>query len=283
MEAFEFFGLKENCFAPSPNPRYLHMTDQTKGCVFKAKYIIKQRHGLMAIIGKIGFGKTSVLRCLVNEFMDEPEFKMALLPNGTYSTDMAFIKYISGQLGLPPRRSLLAQIQEMHEFAQDVHEKGGNVVLFIDEAQGLKVTQLDMLREMLNYETNEAKIIQIVLAGQPEIENKLRAKPELASRVMLASYLDTFTFQDMESVLNHRIAVAGGRPDIITPEARHTLYIASRGVPREVVKIASAAMLIAALAEEPHITPEFIEEAARNTLKINTESADEQQAPAIVH
>src|SRR5687768_6077855 len=106
MEPYEFFGLREDCFAPSPNPRYLHMTDQTKACLFKCKYIIKQRHGLMAIVGKIGFGKTSTLRYLVNEFLDDPKYKMALLPNGNFTTDMQFIKFISGQLGLAPRRSL---------------------------------------------------------------------------------------------------------------------------------------------------------------------------------
>lgn len=272
MESFEYFGLQENCFAPSPNPRYLHMTDQTKGCLFKCKYIIKQRHGLMAIIGKIGFGKTSVLRCLVNEFLDEPLYKMALLPNGHFATDMQFVKYLSAQLGLPPRRSLLAQIQEIHEFAQEIHDQGGNVILFIDEAQSLKLTQLDLLREILNFETNEAKVVQIILAGQPEVENKLRAKPELASRVMLASYLDTFTFEDMENVLNHRITIAGGKPDIIPSEARHALYLASRGVPREVIKVASAAMLLAAISEEKAISSEMVETAADNMLKM--ESSD---------
>jgi type II secretory pathway predicted ATPase ExeA len=255
------------------------MTDQTKACLFKCKYIIKQRHGLMAIIGKIGFGKTSTLRYLVNEFLDDPKYKMALLPNGNFSTDMQFIKFISGQLSLPPRRSLLAQVEEIHEFAQEVHDQGGNVVLFVDEAQSLKLSQLDLIRELLNLETNESKIIQIILAGQPEMENKLRSKPELASRVMLVSYLDTFTFEDMERALNYRITMAGGHPEIIGDEARHTLYLASRGVPREVVKIASAAMLLAAIAEERAISAEMIETAAENTLR--TEAHDEQKA--LVH
>lgn len=267
MEAYEYFGLKENCFSPSPNPRYLHLTDQTKACLFKCKYIIKQKHGLMAIIGKIGFGKTSVLRCLVNEFMDEPIYKMALLPNGNFATEMQFVKYICSQLGLAPKRSLLAQIQEIHEFAQETHEQGGNVVLFIDEAQFLKLTQLDILREFLNFETNESKIIQIILAGQPEIEAKFDARPALASRVMLASYLDTFTFEDMEHVLQHRISIAGGKTEIITPQAKEALYLASRGVPREVIKIANAAMLLAAMGEENKISAELIEMASAGMLK----------------
>lgn len=268
MEAFQYFGLQEDCFTPSPNPRFLHMTDQMKACIFKCKYIIKQKHGLMSIIGKIGFGKTSTLRYLVNEFLDDTKYKMALLPNGNFSTDMQFIKFLSGQLGLSPRRSLLAQIEEIHEFAQQVHEQNGNVVFFIDEAQSLKKSQLDLIRELLNLETNESKIIQIILAGQPEIENNLRAKPELASRVMLVSYLDTFTFEDMQKALNHRIRMAGGNTNMISEDARHALYISSRGVPREVIKIASAAMLLAAIAEEKCITYEMIETAAENTLKM---------------
>ncbi len=78
MKAYRYFGLSENCFAPSPNPRYLYMTDQTNACLFKCKFVIEERQGLSLIVGKIGYGKTSVLRELVNGYIDGSGAKIQL-------------------------------------------------------------------------------------------------------------------------------------------------------------------------------------------------------------
>src|SRR5205085_11926737 len=84
MKAYKAFGLKENCFAPSPNPRFLYLTDQTNACLFKCKFVIEEKQGLSLIVGKIGYGKTSVLRELINGYIDDEHYKIAMLPNGSF-------------------------------------------------------------------------------------------------------------------------------------------------------------------------------------------------------
>lgn len=280
MKAFKFFGLRENCFTPSPNPRYLYLTDQTNACLFKCKFVIEERQGLSLIVGKIGFGKTSVLRELVNGYVDDENYKIALLPNGSFPSEMQLAKAISDELGLPARRSLLAQIREIRDYAFQIYSEDGNLILIIDEAQNLKGAQFDFLRELLNFESNEAKTIQILVAGQPEIETKLATKPALVSRIILTNYLDTFTYEDMVNALEHRVRVAGGATiDTIMDEAaRKALYLASRGVPRELIKIANAALLLGAVNGIRPITEEIIKLGAENIMKSESSNDAEEAA-----
>ncbi|MBX7223788.1 MAG: AAA family ATPase [Blastocatellia bacterium] len=234
---------------------------------------MEERQGLAAIIGKVGFGKTSVLRFLVDGYLDNPDYKIALLPNGNFPSDMQLAKTIADEFGLPKRRSLNAQMNEIRDFALETYQQGGNVVLIIDEAQALRGPQFDLLREMLNYETNESKVIQILIAGQPEIEQKLITKPALVSRIILTNYLDTFTLEDMKKAIEHRIRIAGGKMErVFEPEALHSLYLASRGIPREIIKISNAAMLLAALNEIRPITGELIQLAVENIMQTEAPS-----------
>lgn len=276
MKAYKDFGLKENCFAPSPNPRFLYLTDQTNACLFKCKFVIEERQGLSLIVGKIGYGKTSVLRELLNAYIDDESYKIAMLPNGSFPSEMQLAKAISSELGLQSRRSLLAQINEIRDYAFEIYSQGGTIILIIDEAQNLKGAQFDFLRELLNFESNEAKTIQIIVAGQPEIETKLVTKPALVSRIILTNYLDTFTYEDMVAALEHRIRLAGGNMGIMAEDALKALYVASRGVPREIIKIANASLLLAAVNQTKPINEEIIKLAVENIL--TTESNGQEAA-----
>lgn len=280
MRAYKYYQLKENCFAPSPNPRYLYLTDQTNACLFKCKFVIEERQGLSLIVGKIGYGKTSVLRELVTAYIDQPEYKIAMLPNGSFPSEMQLAKAISGELGIPARRSLVAQINEIRDYAFSVYGEGGTILLIIDEAQNLKGAQFDFLRELLNFESNESKTIQIIIAGQPEIETKLATKPALVSRIILTNNLDTFTYEDMCAALEHRVRVAGVKSlsSILDEGALKALYVASRGVPREIMKIANASLLLGALNEIKPITEDVVKTGAENILKSGGGDVEQQAA-----
>lgn len=278
MKAHQFFGLKANVFAPSPNPRFLYMTDQTNACLFKCKFVIEEKQGLSLIVGKIGYGKTSVLRELVNGYIDDGQFKIAMLPNGSFPSEMQLAKAIASELGLPSRRSLLAQTNEIRDYAFQVYGAGGTIILIIDEAQNLKGAQFDFLRELLNFESNEAKTIQIVIAGQPEIETKLATKPALVSRIILTNYLDTFTYEDMVAAIEHRVRLAGGNINILDDGALKALYVASRGVPREIMKIANASLLLAAVNQTKPINDEIIKLAVENIMTSENGAHGEPEA-----
>lgn len=267
MKAYSFYGLSENCFAPSPNPRYLHLTDQTNACLFKCRFVIDERQGLSLIVGKVGYGKTSVLRELVSGYIDDETNKIVMLPNGNFPTEMQLAKAIAAELGLPARRSLDAQKMEIRQYAMRIYGEGGNVLLIIDEAQNLFGPLFDFLRELLNYETDESKVIQIIIAGQPEIETKLATKQALVSRIILTNYLDTFTYDDMLQALEHRVRVAGGGKSlgaVIDEAGCKAVYLASRGVPREIMKIVNASMLLGALNQVKPITEDLVKVAVQN-------------------
>jgi general secretion pathway protein A len=238
--------------------------------------VIEERQGLSLIVGKIGYGKTSVLRELLNAYIDDETYKIAMLPNGSFPSEMQLAKAISSELGLQSRRSLLAQINEIRDYAFQVYSEGGTIILIIDEAQNLKGAQFDFLRELLNFESNEAKTIQIIIAGQPEIETKLATKPALVSRIILTNYLDTFTYEDMVAAIEHRIRLAGGTMEIIAEDALKALYVASRGVPREIIKIANASLLLAAVNQTKPINEDIIKLAVENILTTENGNVTEQ-------
>ncbi len=156
----------------------------------------------------------------------------------------------------------------IRDFAFGLYQEGKTVILIIDEGQNLKGAQFDFLRELLNFETNEAKTIQIIVAGQPEIENKLQTKPALVSRIILTNYLDTFTYEDMVAAITHRIGVSGGKDisGVMDEAASKALYVASRGVPREVMKLANASLLLASINQIKPITEDVIRIAVENIL-----------------
>jgi general secretion pathway protein A len=268
MKAYTAFNLRENPFVPSPNPRFLHLTDQTNACLFKCRFVIEERQGLSLIVGKIGYGKTSVLRELVNSYIDDESYKIALMPNGSFPSEMQLAKSIAGELGVPAKRSLVAQMNAIRDYAFELYAEGKTIILIIDEGQNLKGAQFDFLRELLNFETNEAKTIQIIVAGQPEIETKLQTKPALVSRIILTNYLDTFTYEDMVAAIGHRLTVAGGGNvnSVLDDAALKALYVASRGVPREVMKLANASLLLAAVNGIKPITEDIIKLAVENVM-----------------
>ncbi len=280
MKAYATFSLKENPFVPSPNPRYLYLTDQTNACLFKCKFVIEERQGLSLIVGKIGYGKTSVLRELVNGYIDDGTYRIALMPNGSFPSEMQLAKSIADELGVPMKRSLVAQMNAIRDYAFELYAEGKTIILIIDEGQNLKGAQFDFLRELLNYESNEAKTIQIIVAGQPEIETKLQTKQALVSRIILTNYLDTFTYEDMGAAIQHRISVAGGTDvaSIMNDDALKALYVASRGVPREVMKLANASLLLAAVNGVKPITEEIIKLSVENMMKTEEQRVAEATA-----
>lgn len=158
--------MTENPFSISPNPRYCYLTALHHSAVAKINYVIDDRQGLCTLIADIGHGKTTVLRYIYDQLQDRPEITVRLMTHPQYATDMAFLKAICLEFGLEPKRSKLQQIGELQTFLVEEYKAGRNVVLLIDESQLLAGLQFELIRQLLNFETNTAKLITIVMAGQ---------------------------------------------------------------------------------------------------------------------
>ena len=233
-------------FSLTPNPRYLHIGTQHRSAIAKSLYLVEHRQGLTVIFGDVGMGKTTVSRHLLHHFLDYPEkFQVAYMPNPSYPSEHQLLVAICDEFGVAPARSKQATLSRLNAFFSEAFLAGRIVVLLIDEAQLLKGPQFELLRQLLNFETDDHKLIQIVLFGQNELRTKLKPKKALSSRIVTRSTLEPLDLADTAAMIDFRLAVAGYTPGMFLPAAIARIYEASGGVPREVNKICLSAFTLA--------------------------------------
>jgi general secretion pathway protein A len=257
-------GLVEPPFSLSPDPRYFYVSLQHKATLAKVTYATEQRQGLSVIFGDVGVGKTTVARRLYQIYRDRQDYYTAYIPTPLYPSDFQFLKNICAEFGLKPKRSKLVQLAAFEEFLIKAFRENKNVLLIIDEAQGLIGPQFELVRQLLNFETNTQKLIQIVLIGQNELRNKLRLKRALASRVATRSTLEPLHFDDARSMINFRVMVAGRQDPLFTDQALTCIYHHSQGMPRSIcvlgLNILPAALINRVSIVDQELVEQVIEE-----------------------
>jgi general secretion pathway protein A len=229
-------------FSLTPDPTLLFETPAIRTVIFKTLYVLEQRQGATAILGSVGLGKSTILSALFSKISAQPEYEVAYLPSPNYPSDFSMLKAICGEFELPPRRSMLSQENELRGYLLSLHEAGKTAVVLIDEAQRLSGKQMELVRVLLNLETHKSKLVQIVLSAQRELENKLRdpSKAAIRSRIFLPSFLSPMSLPECEGMLQFRC----DKYEIKNPfpfDTIKAIYDCSEGVPREILKIASAA------------------------------------------
>jgi general secretion pathway protein A len=254
-----YFGLTENPFSISPDPRYFYMSPYHKGIIAKVDHVINRKQGLTCIFGDIGLGKTTLARILMERLKTNNH--VIFLTNPSYKSEMHMVKAISGEFGIPPKRSLHAQMGAIKAHLTDMYAQELSPVIILDEAQLLKGQQFEVLRQFSNFETNDTKLLQIVLVGQTELRNKLRLKRALASRIAVYSNLQPLSPYEMADMVAFRLAIAGGNSELFNEMSLERLFELSKGIPREAIKICSIAMELALANKLREVTPELIEAA----------------------
>jgi general secretion pathway protein A len=256
--------MRTQPFTISPNPDLLYLTSSLKQTLFKVEHVVNNRQGLTAIMGDVGNGKSSLLRYLFTQYKKRDDTSCSIMPSPNFPTDFAMLKSICADFGLPPRRSMVAQENELRGLLIDLDSQDKTCVIFIDEAQRLKGPHLELVRTLLNFETNEYKLMQIVLAGQLELRQKLQdpSKKALRSRIFLPSLLAPLSLQETEEMLKFRCERAR-IPYPFSPESVEAIYNATNGVPREILKVASFAYVLSLQAGEKTIPVEAVELAAQ--------------------
>ncbi|MCB0155378.1 MAG: AAA family ATPase [Anaerolineae bacterium] len=253
-------GLVEPPFSLSPDPRYFYVSLQHKATLAKVTYATEQRQGLSVVYGDVGVGKTTIARRLYQVYRDRSDFHTAYIPTPLFPSDFQFLKNICAEFGLSPKRSKLLQLSAFEEFVIDVFQENKSVLLIIDEAQGLVGQQFELIRQLLNFETNTQKLLQIILIGQNELRNKLRLKRALASRVATKSTLEPLHFEDTRSMINFRVMVAGRQEPLFTEEALTRIYNYSRGMPRDICVLGLNILPIALLNKASIVDEELVDQ-----------------------
>jgi len=239
------FRLTADPFSLSPDPAFLYPSPAHAEALAGLRLALESRRGLTTLIGEVGTGKTTLLYALLRDA--EPTVQAAYLAN----TKLGFVELLRQALadwGAPPvRGGRLALLEALHDFLRRCDAEGRIAALVVDEAQNLDADTFEHLRLLTNFETYSAKLLQIVLVGQPELAAALR-RPELRQidqRIAYRCRLGRLTFGEAQRYLDHRLRCAGGPPRLLSPAARALLIGAARGVPRRLNVLAHTALLFA--------------------------------------
>ncbi len=263
-----FFGLTETPFNLTPDPRYLFLSPNHREAIDHLLYGINERKGFILITGGIGAGKTTLCRVLLDR-LDE-KTKSALILN-SFISDIELLKLIVQEFGVDidtePDREITKKdyVDALNRFLLTNFSNGGNAVLLIDEAQNLSRDVLEQLRMLSNLETEREKLIQIVLIGQPELNDIIGAPSlrQLNDRILVRYFLKPLGPMDIKGYVEHRLVVAGSHGNItFTGGAYKRLFSRSGGIPRRINSICDRALLIAYTKGEYTLTGTIIDKAA---------------------
>src|SRR4029453_13803902 len=244
-------------FSVSPNPTCMYLTTELKDAVIRFRRAIARKQGLCVILGGNGMGKSSLLRylssgyeaddnCVVSYFADSRKFK----------TSFDFLKMISADFGIAPKRSQTAQMDAIEEFLVNNHQTGKTTMVFIDEAQRLNMDSLELVRALLNYETNTEKLVQVVLSGQLELRDRLQERKYKAfrSRIVAPYLMQPLTAAATVAMIQFRLESWGlGNP--FTESSLLQIHKLSGGVPRDVLLLCQQSCDYATDQDRPHVEP----------------------------
>lgn len=249
-------------FNASPNPALLCVTPSVMAVLHKVRLTIDGRLGLTTILGDIGVGKSTVLRLLYSEYDSRDDAAAIFIATPKFRSDFAFMKSICQSLDVPIKKSYLDQERALQSALVYRFTQGQNIVVFVDEAQTLSGPMLETIRATLNFESNEGKLIQFVLSGQLEFREKLhdQSKKAFRKRIFLPSLLDSLSISETQQMLERRCEHAG-IPYPFNEDALQRVYIATSGVPRDVLKVCASAFALAQLASSKEIGLDLIEAA----------------------
>ena len=255
----QYYRLSEPPFNVTPDPKFLYPTQQHTTALNHLLFGIRQRKGFVLLTGEVGTGKTTLCRKLLESL--EERHRTALILNPML-TPAQLLRAIVEEFGLPARcRDRLSCLRALNEFLLDVSASGGDAVLIIDEAQDMSVELLETVRLLSNLETDTRKLLQIVLAGQPELREKLRdpALRQLAQRITVRYHLGPMSRQETSEYLRHRLSVAGGADAVhFDADAIGEIHRFSGGTPRLVNAITDKALLAGYVLETKTIDAEVV-------------------------
>ncbi len=259
-----YFGLKENPFNVNPDPRYLFLTEEIKEALSGLMYGVQNRKGFITLTGEVGTGKTTLVNSLL-AWLQQRRVRTAFLFNSRMNTNQLF-DFILAEFGIScESRTKSQQLMRLNQWLLDRYRAGETAVLIVDEAQNLTYPVLEEIRLLTNLETSTEKLLQIVLSGQQELEEKLKLPQlrQLRQRIMLRCKTTPLTKEQTHDYIAERLRIAGasGEP-IFTPKTVETIHLYSMGIPRVVNLLCEHSLINAFVEQQRPISPKTVEDVA---------------------
>jgi general secretion pathway protein A len=260
-----FFGLKENPFNVNPDPRFLFLTKQIEEALTGLMYGVQTRKGFITLTGEVGTGKTTLINRLL-DWLHQRRARTAFLFNSRMNSNQLF-DFILAEFDIPcDSKSKSQQLMKLNHWLLDRYRTGETVVLIIDEAQNLTYPVLEEIRMLTNLETSTDKLIQIVLSGQPELEEKLKLPQlrQLRQRIMLRCKTTPLSKEQTHQYVAERLKTAGALGELIFgAQAVDTVHLYSLGIPRVINLLCEHSLVNAFVEQQRPIQPNIVEDVAR--------------------
>jgi general secretion pathway protein A len=262
----KFFGLKENPFNVNPDPRYLFLTRNTQEALACLTYGIETRKGFILLTGEVGTGKTTLVNKLL-EWLHKERVSTAFVFNPRLSVSQ-FFDFMMADFGIPCESRQKGQmLMKLNQWLLERYQAGERAVLIVDEAQNLSPQMLEEIRLLTNLETSTEKLLQIVLAGQPELEQKLNQPQlrQLRQRITLRAKTRQLTLDETSGYIQERLRIGGAENlNLFSPEAVTAIHHFARGIPRVTNLLCEHALVSSFVDQKNPVPPEIVEEVARD-------------------
>jgi putative secretion ATPase (PEP-CTERM system associated) len=276
----EFFGLRANPFNVNPDPRYLFLTRHTEEALACLTYGIQSRKGFVLLTGEVGTGKTTLINKLL-EWLRLQQVPTAFIFNSRMDVTQ-FLDFMMADFGVSCDTKSKSQVlQRLYGWLLDRYRAGETAVLIVDEAQNLSDEVLEEIRMLTNLETFTEKLLQIILVGQPELEQRLRQPQlrQLRQRLTLRAKTHPLNMEETKAYIQQRLRIAGSNGDpIFDPDALLALFRYSAGIPR-VVNLLCEHCLVSAFVDQKKLVTGAIVEAVARDFDLSDGTAAVTQAP----
>lgn len=239
-----FFNLKSSPFNITSDHQVLFESSSHKEALANLLYGIQERKGIILITGEVGTGKTTLCKALLNRL---PVYIKTSIIFNPYFSEVQLLKAIIEDFGLTCRqKNRLEIVKKLNSFLLDINSNGDNAVLIIDEAQNLSCRQLEQIRLLSNLETSREKLLQIVLAGQPELTEKLNQfnLRQIRQRIVVKYNLAPLKKEEVRDYIGFRLNNVGALGIVFLPESYDVIYKFSKGIPRLINILCDRALLL---------------------------------------
>ncbi len=242
----QFFNISQKPFSIAPDPAFLYMSDGHREALAHLRYGLENDGGFVLLTGDVGAGKTTVCRCLLEQVPADTNIAFIINPK---LTPLELLSSICDELNIEYHRGAGGKelVDAINDYLLAVHAGGGHTVLIIDEAQNLGFEVLEQIRMLTNLETNEQKLLQIIMLGQPELQEKLTDPQlkQLAQRISARHHLGPLNRVETTAYVRHRLTVAGLSPEVFSDGSLKKLFSFSAGIPRLINMVCDRALLAA--------------------------------------